>query len=30
VERASCLTNQQLEVLKESLGQLRERLLELV
>ena len=30
VERASCLTRQQLDVLKESLGQLRERLLEVV
>jgi DNA-binding MarR family transcriptional regulator len=28
VERASCLTGQQIDVLKESLGQLRERLLE--
>lgn len=30
VERASCLTGRQLDVLKESLGQLRERLLEVV
>jgi hypothetical protein len=30
VERASCLTGRQLDVLKESLGQLRERLLEVI
>jgi DNA-binding MarR family transcriptional regulator len=30
VERATCLTGQQMDVLKESLGQLRERLLEMV
>jgi DNA-binding MarR family transcriptional regulator len=30
VERATCLTGQQMDVLKGSLGQLRERLLEMV